>query len=239
MYFPNWSRTNLASVCPSPTTCLAQLWVGWARFFCCNPHLCKALNSVFLGHLLALWQVTCQVGRSSCFFSFLAPAHLCLMVPVVQGGVLGFLPGRGMTSLTSRCWCFSFLLQLITPNTSDPGHLSSSDWYHLPSSVYSWPVVCLLLASLPLAYLAPPPVLISPVTPDCTDSGHTLDLNLCLISEVGLLSAAGTEATFLSNQLPCWLPNPPEPQTIVLYHSGTNSVSIQGKEEQQVKYLEK
>ena len=52
MYFPNWSRTNLASVCPSPTTCLAQLWVGWARFFCCNPHLCKALNSVFLGHLL-------------------------------------------------------------------------------------------------------------------------------------------------------------------------------------------
>lgn len=139
MYFPNWSRTNLVSVCPLSTTCLAQLWVGWARFFCCNPHLCKALNSVFLEHLLALWQVTCQVGRSSCFFSFLAPAQLCLMVPVVQGGVLGFLPGRGMTSLTSRCWCFSFLLQLITPNPSDPGHLSSSDWYHLSLSVYSWP----------------------------------------------------------------------------------------------------
>ena len=72
IYFPNWSGTNLASVCPSPTTCLAQLWVGWACFFWCNLHLCKALNSVFLEDLLALWQVTCQVGRSSRFFSFLA-----------------------------------------------------------------------------------------------------------------------------------------------------------------------
>ena len=140
---------------------------------------------VFLEYLLTLWQVTCQVGRCSHFFS-LAPAQLFLMVPLVQGGVLGFLPGQVMTSLTSRCWCFSFLLQLITRN---PQTLSTSP--ALTGTISpraSTPGLWGALVSM--AYLAPPPVLVSPVTPDHTDSGHTLDPNLCFISKVGLLSPA-------------------------------------------------
>ena len=155
------------------------------------------------------------------------------MVPLVQGGVLGFLPGQVMTSLTSRCWCFSFLLQLITRNPQTLGSSPALTGTISPR------------ASTPGLWGA----LVSTGLPGPTSSPRLT----CHIGPHRFRPHSGSQPLFhLKGWLvessmnwghfplqPASMPNPPEPQTIVLYRPGSNSVSVQGKEEQQVKYLGK
>lgn len=133
---------------------------------------------------------------------------------------------------------FQVLVLLISspahnPQPSDPEHLSSSDWYHLPSSIYSWPVGC------PRFHGLPGPTSCPRLT--CHTGPHRFrphSGSQPLFHLKGWLVESSMNWGHFPLQ-PASMSNPPEPQTIVLYHPGSNSVSVQGKEEQQVKYLGK
>ena len=64
-YFPNWMRSNPASVCSSPTMCFAPCALSRVFLLCLIIPTCSRHRTVvFLEHLLSPWQVTGQVGIS-------------------------------------------------------------------------------------------------------------------------------------------------------------------------------